>query len=170
MGTHAISLSRFKKHRAVPVVALVSATMLVSGQLLNCCQLNESLSGMLAKAFHSVGLFHSHEAVHDSEAASHGHPNCHSHGLAEATSSDSPVALAAEAGQKHLEAHESCLSEHAFVVQAQASNNHWLAALPIQVRDGRCEDLVNAPARVERPRPQNKAGPPVYLLTLRLLV
>lgn len=170
MGTMAVSLSRFKRHRSVPVVALVSAVLLVSGQVLTCCSINESLSETLAKAFRTLGIIHSHHADIASEHAPKAHPNCHGHASAGEEGASSDHAILIEAGQASYEAHEACISEFGFTIKAQPSNPLSLIDLPVQTPIGLIDDYVRTPAWTERPRPQNKSSPPVYLLTLRILV
>ena len=165
-----LSVSKFKQHRVLPVLALVTAVLLISGQILNCCRLNESISASLTRAFQSVGIIPAHKAQVAQESEIKSHPNCHGHGSESGVASNASITQPIEPGQNNFEAEESCLSERTFTVNAQPSSPLSLIDLPVQVHIGYVDAFVRLHTQVDRPRPQNKSSPPLYLLTLRILV
>jgi hypothetical protein len=170
MSTMTFSLSKFKKHPVLPVFAMITAVLLISGQIFNCCRLNESLSETLAQAFHRVGITHVKKVSSSTEVEPKSHPNCHGHGTENGTAPTTNLAQHIEPGQSQYSSEESCLSERTFTVNAQPSNPVSLIDLPVQVQVEYIDHFVKLPAQFERPRPQNKSSPPVYILTLRILV
>jgi hypothetical protein len=81
----------------------------------------------------------------------------------------SPV-QSVEPGQDRYAPLDPCLSERSFAVNAQPSNPVTLIDLPVRVQIGYVDEFARLTPRAESPRPQNKSSPPVYLLTLRILV
>lgn len=151
----------------VPALAFALSVLLIAGQTLNCCRLNETISATLGNVFKSL--------VHASAGTSQvskpqprkTHAGCPGHG----PEAESPRPEdAGNARGPHINAEETCLSEVAFVPKALPPVSTPEIGLTAAVIA-----FIPAPAlprsvRIERPRPQNRSSPPVYLLTLRLLV
>lgn len=148
----------------LPFLSVAMAFTLVAGQFFTCCRINETISAGIAKYLQAFSHASSHGT--DNHAAKT-HPGCHGHGVKqEITAPFVPI----DHSGTQLKSDEACLSEAANTPKAlqstslelsslfQPSPFLWLASLPF--------DHV----QVERLAPQNKSSPPVYLLTLRLLV
>jgi hypothetical protein len=168
-------LYKFKKHPGLPVLAMVTTMLLISGQVLNCCGINESLSASLAKTLQTLGIIDVHKAKVASEAEPKSHPNCPGHGSETAsealvTAKASQPLVPAEPGQNQYAAKESCLSERTLSVNAQPSNPDSPINLAVQAQIAFRAEFARFPVQAEKPRPQNKSSPPLYLLTLRILV
>ena len=65
---------------------------------------------------------------------------------------------------------DPCLSDIAFTPKGLPSSSLDPVFPLLASVTSRPEQEVSRLVRIERPRPQNKSSPPLYLLTLRLLV
>lgn len=151
----------------VPTLAFALSMLLIVGQTLNCCRFNESLSASVARLLDSLYQGGKPAYARDEVASPKAHGGCHGHSvLVQAQPASQPVPTEGP----RLMADEACLSEIALHPEAvqPASTAELGLLVPVLAR-------IPAPslprlAPVENPRPQNKGSPPVYLLTLRLLV
>ncbi|HLP41716.1 MAG TPA: hypothetical protein VK465_09435 [Fibrobacteria bacterium] len=159
---HALRTSVF-----LPPLALAMCLVLVTGQLLNCCRLNESLSTMLGAAFKTLTASHGHAKVSVDRPEAKSHLGCHGHGVSTAIMAAS---IPVDVEGPRLQAEESCLSELAYRLQALPNYSYDLSALFPSIRGLLLIAPILGSERVETPRPQNKSSPPIYLLTLRFLV
>jgi hypothetical protein len=140
---------------------------LVAGQVFNCCRLNETVSEKIARALEGIGHWGNHHGEVAEVTPVKSHPGCHGH----PASGESQVSgIPVEDAPVQWKPVEACLSEldaapkslqppSNLVLDSFFANTLILAA-----------DLVPSVPRFEKPRPQNKSSPPVYLLTLRILV
>ncbi|MDQ3001889.1 MAG: hypothetical protein M3Y08_11595 [Fibrobacterota bacterium] len=169
-----LSLSTFKKQPLLPVISILTAVLLFSGQTLNCCCLNESVSDTLTQTFRSMGLIRDlkPQAASEVEPNSHpnSHPNCHGYGSEGEPASTVVPTQPVDPGQNQFASEAACLSELTFTVNAQPYSPLTLSDFPTQVHIGFIDEFAQRLAQFERPRPQNKSSPPIYLLTLRILV
>jgi hypothetical protein len=161
-------LRRFRHSTVLPSVALITAMLLISGQILTCCGLNESLSNSVARTFRSMGFLESVEARADVSARTH--PTCHGH------TGGTETGFAFESSPKDAQApaydsRETCLNEMALAVKAQASGPAAPEELlPVPKPEGLIVlSQVKRPLAGSRPS-RTDTGPPVYLRTLRILV
>ena len=163
----AYNLTTLRKTSLMTVVALVSSFVLIAGQVFKCCRLNESISENIGKAalavIHRVSPPAMEREVHSAKA----HSGCHGH----SPSDESPIsAVLPDENGSRLNSDASCLSESGFASMAltpsDASHMTLFTGTPALVR----EIPVPRLSRFEKPRPQNKSSPPIYLLTLRILV
>jgi hypothetical protein len=163
----ATTLTSIRKTSLMPILAMVSSFLLVAGQVFNCCRLNESISERIGKAALAVSQLVSKPDVERVNPFAKTHLGCHGHPPSDETrvKSDLP-----DASGVRLKGEEPCLSESGFAKKAftptDASHAIPFSETPALVR----ETLVPRLPRFEKPRPQNKSSPPVYLLTLRILV
>lgn len=161
------SLKTLRKSPLLPILAVVVGFFLVAGQTFNCCRLNETLSENIAKALQGIGHWGEHAGADSEVKPVKTHPGCHGHPASE----ESQVAnIPLEDAPIQWKSAETCLSELDAAPKAlQPPSNPVLdpffaTAVVLEA------DLVPLIPRFEKPRPQNRSSPPVYLLTLRLLV
>lgn len=167
----ATTLTSLRKTSLMPVLAMVSSFLLVAGQVFNCCRLNESVSESISENIGKAALAVSRLAGQPDAARENPsvktHLGCHGHPPSGETLVKSELP---DASGSRLKGDEPCLSESGFSDKAftptDASQTTSFSVAPALVR----EILVPRLPRFEKPRPQNKSSPPVYLLTLRILV
>jgi hypothetical protein len=144
----------------MPILSVLCSVLLLTGETLSCCRINESISESLRALL--AGPAH-HEESADGTADPHSH--CHGHAQAAVAEQETPDI----AGSAYVP-FGSCISQYALPAKPMAAGELGFSLdcgftqAPLIVSEG------VAPFLIERPRPQNKAGPPVYLKTLRLLV
>src|SRR3989338_3980540 len=168
-GTMTGALSRFNKSRALPLVALISCFFLVAGQVFNCCRLNEIVSSEAGLLLKSWVLFDSHSDEAVLTEASGSHPGCHGHGKTEGPAVAPPL-LETEGATALSTQQRNCISEFAFAAKSQLpGSSFFLLDFPGKPYILPALAFGSENASAERPRPQNRSSPPVYLLTLRIL-
>jgi len=157
----------FRKANWVPALAFVLSVLLIAGQTLNCCRLNETISTTIGQAFKFMVPDNVEMSLASTPEPGKTHAGCHGQGRV----AESPMPEEAGNAQgPHINAEESCLSEVALEPQAlqpaSTAGIGWSAPVIASVPAPALPRIV----RLEKPRPQNRSSPPVYLLTLRLLV
>lgn len=160
------SLTTLRKSPLLPILAVVASFFLVAGQVFNCCRLNETLSENIAKVLKGIGHWGEHSSEDSEVKLVKTHPGCHGHPPAGSQVANIPVADA----PIQWKSAETCLSEldpvpNALPPPANPYFDPFFATAVVLE-----SDLVHSIPRFEKPRPQNKSSPPVYLLTLRILV
>jgi hypothetical protein len=175
-----VSLTALKKHRLFKGLAFGVVSLLLTGQFFNCCFINESFASAVERAFRpalrshgGTGAAHNGNAgaavAAEADEESDGHPQCHGHGSAMHTERDDLEACAL-AGDREFNPDRHCLSEQSFsgkpMLTGDMADAH--TALPATVL--RAEAPIPVRFKFEQPRPSNKSSPPLYLLTLRILV
>lgn len=160
-------LHSFRTAAFLPPLALAMSLVLVTGQLLNCCRLNETLSTSLGEALKALTPVRGHEKVSVARPEAGSHPGCHGHGVSTVTTAAS---IPVDVEGPRWQAEDPCLSELAFTPQGLPSYSPDFSGLFPSTSSLLLGAPVRRPDRVEKPRPQNKSSPPVYLLTLRFLV
>lgn len=161
------TLTTFRKSSLMPILAVATSFLLIAGQVFNCCRLNESISESVGKAALAVSQMISHPKVESTVQSGKTHLGCHGH-----TPSDESIVIAdlPIGNGSRVNAEESCLSESGFAIKAltpsDASQTTFFTGTPALIQ----EIPVPRLSRFEKPRPQNKSSPPIYLLTLRILV
>jgi|GEM_PF-3914604 len=157
---------RFRHSPILPAIALLTAVLLVSGQILTCCGLNESLSGSVARMFHTLGLMETAGAGDSLRM----HPTCHgpADAMEKGIASEFPPGAAEEPA---YHPREICLNEMALPVKAQAFGSASPEEPPPAPKSEGLIiiSLIKRPLAGSRPS-RNDTGPPVYLRTLRILV
>jgi hypothetical protein len=161
------SLTTLRKSPLLPILAVVASFFLVAGQVFNCCRLNETLSDNIGKALKGIGHWGKHPGENSDVKLVKTHPGCHGH----PESDESQVtSIPLEDAPIQWKSAETCLSELDAAPKAlQLPSNlvfdsFFSTSLVLEAY------LVPSVPRFEKPRPQNKSSPPIYLLTLRLLV
>lgn len=162
-----LTLTSVRKTSLVPALAVLSSFFLVAGQVFNCCRLNETVSESFGKAAHALShlLNHSEEAPKNQAAIAH--HGCHGHIL---SSKDQVNGFFQNQAGSHLQADASCLSETGFTPEGLKPSEGFTHPFSTQAPAPLQAVVVLRLPRIEKPRPQNKSSPPVYLLTLRILV
>lgn len=157
------SISALKTHRLFRGVALLVSVLFLTGQVFNCCLINESF----ARGVKDLFRHGSAKALH-AEAGGDAHPHCHGH--AAEKESGGPVAERTSPLDSRYAQDGACLSERAFSAKPMAASEFAQAHIPSLVVGWVTQTELPRSSRCARPRPQNKSSPPLYLITLRLLV
>lgn len=160
-------LTSFRKTSLMPIMAAATSFLLVAGQVFNCCRLNESISESIGKAALAVTHMVSHPDVNRENQSVKTHLGCHGHSPSDESLLNAD--LPGESGSQ-VNAKESCLSESGSALKALTLPD----AFQTTFFTGTTALVQEAPVPLlscfEKPRPQNKSSPPIYLLTLRILV
>jgi hypothetical protein len=166
MSVSSYSLAR--NPRSLSVIAILSATFLLTGELFSCCRINEAFAREVARLFQSMGRAGIEKPAAAQADDSDHHAHCHGHQaqpLAQAQATSAPVT---DGTVFHPEG--TCISEHSVARQSMVGSESFTwSPFPAST----AFRFVPAPVptlSVERPRLQNKSSPPLFLLTLRILV
>jgi hypothetical protein len=175
-----VSVIALKKRRLFKGVALGMTFFLLTGQFFNCCRINESFASVLEHMFlpalsakAGTGVAHAEKSgaapSPEMDEVADAHPHCHGHGGAMHAERNSSEAFAFP-GDREFNPDRHCLSGQSFngkpMLACDIADAH--VALPATVLS--VETSVPARFKFEQPRPRNKSSPPLYLLTLRILV
>ncbi len=159
-----IRLTSIREASWLPVIAVAMSFTFVAGQIFNCCRINESLSRGIAHVLKTLSHPKGH---HTAGKVASSHPGCHGHG----ESAESKIPTSPDYGSGlHLESDETCLSEESVTPKALQSNPIEFSGLFQESPFLLLISHITIPPRFEQPKPQNKSSPPLYLLTLRILV
>lgn len=161
----ATSLTRIRKNPAFPFAALLTSLLLVAGQTFTCCKVNRQFSEKVGGILNRISQW----AKPADATTGHGksHPGCHGHPAKTGIGSAPPVH---ESAPIRWNPQEDCLAELSAKANALPSDS--------QISVGQClppmreigfhrEPII---PRSGKPIPSNKSSPPLYLLTLRILV
>lgn len=167
------NLTTLRKNSLTPTLALLVSVVMVAGQLFTCCRLNESVSETVERTAKWVGAWVTHsgqpgEPWETPAARTHG--DCHGHSPGMASSSAASVPDPAEPAESELNRHDACLSEAGYAPTALQPASGSLSLVFLAATASFREPAASGLSGIEKPRPQNKSSPPVYLLTLRILV
>jgi hypothetical protein len=155
-----------KRHRLLPAISFLTVFFLLMGEFFNCCRINEVFANDVRLVIQSLGLIGDANPVTAASEEQDHHAHCHGH---EAQSSRLIEHAAIPAASAYTQ-DGSCLSELAITKKAMVgSESFTLDISPASVSIGE-ESILLKYISINRPRPQNRSSPPVYLLTLRLLV
>lgn len=153
-------ISSLRKTRMLPFLAVLSSVLLLTGETLSCCRINAEISKTIGALFTNS----SHQKGNADESGD-AHSHCHGHKQEDVATRGIPN----DAGTAYVP-YGSCISQYSLQAKPMVAGDFSFALdiglgnAPLMAFEG------IAPFLPERPRPQNKAGPPVYLTTLRLLV
>jgi hypothetical protein len=160
------TIIRLKRHRLLPAISFLSVILLLTGEFFSCCRINEILSNEVHGLILKLGLIRqAHPIASASEEEDH-HAHCHGH----ANHSPQQIEIKVIPGASGYTQDGSCISELSLTKKSmvESVSPTWVLST---ASFGICEET--APLKfvsVNRPRPQNRSSPPVYLLTRRLLV
>lgn len=158
-----VSISALKTRRLFRGVAFLVAILFITGQVFNCCLVNESFARAMKSLFQHGGETALHNE--DQEAA---HPGCHGHAAHHETGAvHSGMTKAAEPGYTQ---DGSCLSEQSLSAKPMVASEYAQAPLPLALLAWVPQPEFPQAFYFDRPRPQNRSSPPLYLTTLRILV
>lgn len=163
------SISRLRKHPLLPTFAILASLFLITGQLFNCCRINESIADDIAKWLQAAHLLNPKPNLHGKESAEH-LSYCHGHGVKSPHPNPSSVIAQAGQAEPNVAPEESCLGENAITAKVMAASQLPTLDLPKIAMTFREKISPKNSVCPENPRPQNKSSPPVYLTTLHLLV
>jgi hypothetical protein len=164
-----VSIAALKTSRLFRGAAFLVSLLFITGQLFDCCRVNESFA-------HAVLGFFRHGDAKPAlaEAGEDAHPRCHGHAIASRENRDpqagSLLAEKAAPAESEYAQDGSCLSEKAFSKKPMVASEFAPAPIPLLVVGWAIQPDLPPSFFCERPRPQNKSSPPLYLTTLRLLV
>ena len=162
-------LSSLRKNRLLPIAAVISSILLLTGESLNCCRLNQSLSQTLQKW---ITVAQNHPiTVQDDDSDHESHCHRHSNLIAHTGSHESDRIVSASAGDgAGLDTPNTCISENSLAAKAMLQGEFAMVDLLTLFPAPQFTFVAVAPFLPERPRPQNRSSPPLYLTTLRILV
>lgn len=166
------TLTSLRKTTLLPIMAALSSFLLVSGQVFKCCHLNESISQSVGKAALAVSQLIGQPEAEPPAQAVKTHLGCHGHPPSDESQvkgSQLKGGLQDPEGVQ-VDAKESCLSESGFALKPFSPSDGFQATLFSDARALVRETSVPSLPRFEKPRPRNKSSPPLYLLTLQILV
>ena len=155
-----------KRHRLLPTISVLTASLLLTGEFFNCCRINEAFAHDVRQFIQSMGLIRQANPVASTSEGQDNHPHCHGQ---EAQSSQSIEHESYPAVSAYT-LDKSCLSELAITKKSMVGSESFspdISPAPVSTSE---ELVLFEYVSVNRPRPQNRSSPPVYLLTLRLLV
>ncbi|MEO6097407.1 MAG: hypothetical protein ABIW76_17860 [Fibrobacteria bacterium] len=157
----------------LPAIALITAALLLTGEWFSCCRINEAFAREIEQVAKALGLIGEAAPVVSAAEVADAHPHCHGPAAPAAPSGEVP-ALHPDAdvpqGTPALAQDAHCLSEQAITRQSMVGSESLALESPPEAIALHDFPVATPFASVERPRPQNRSSPPVYLLTLRLLV
>jgi hypothetical protein len=162
-----VSISALRSRRLLPGIAFLVAFFFLSGQIFNCCLVNENFGLALMRLFHSSS--HGKGTQVHADADGDEHAPCHGH-AAHAQEESIAGSIPTAEGGPLFEGAESCLSEQSFSGKPMLASDIAVAHAPLFMVHVLGEIPAPLPLVFERPRPQNKSSPPLYLTTLRILV
>ncbi len=156
----------FKRNRLLPAIAVLSVFFLLTGEFFSCCRINEAFASDVRQAIQSLGLMKPLKmASNTSEDPDH-HSHCHGH----EAPSNAQLDEAVQTGYSMFTQDGSCISELSITKKSMVGSESFALEIPtayVAIFEG---PVLVQTYSVDRPRPQNRSGPPVYLLTLRILV
>jgi hypothetical protein len=162
-------LSLRKGNRLLPVVSLLTMLLLVTGECFNCCRINEAFANDVQRLLASMGMAHDPGSDTGVSTGEDRHPGCHGHALPSPSASTSmqPSPEPAHAAYSH---EGSCISEQAITRKSMVGSESFALVMVAWLNEFRFDLPPIAEQQFTRPRPQNRSSPPLYLLTLRILV
>ncbi|HKP96952.1 MAG TPA: hypothetical protein VJ385_14475 [Fibrobacteria bacterium] len=164
-----VSISALQSRRLLSGIAFLISFFFLFGQFFNCCLINESIGTALNRAFHSSS--HEHEVGAQADADADDDEDAHCRGHAGHAHPETIVSSGVEGeATPRFEQVESCLSEQSFSGKPMLASEIAVSHVAISVVHLLAEVPASLPFLFERPRPQNKSSPPLYLTTLRILV
>jgi hypothetical protein len=158
-----LSISALRTRRLFRAAALFVSVLFITGQVFNCCLINESFARSVKDLFRPRAA-----KVLYAEAGEDAHPHCHGH--AAESEAGGLVAERTSPLDSHFAQDGTCLSENAFSTKPMVASDFAQAPIPLFAVGWVIHPELPRSFYFERPRPQNKSSPPLYLTTLRLLV
>lgn len=154
-----------KRNRLLPAVAFFTVFLLLTGELFNCCHINEALSKHVQNLIGNLSWVSHHDPI-ASVSEGENHPHCHG-GTARSQPHIEKNGVSGDGGYKQ---NGSCISERAIIKKSMVESLSPTGSIRAASFAMHAEPILVIPAFVNRPRPQNRSSPPIYLLTLRLIV
>ena len=155
-----------KRHRLLPAISVLTASLLLTGEFFSCCRINEAFVNNTRAFIQSTGLIRQTTPVASTSEEQDNHPHCHGQEAQSAQHIEHEYSAAVSA----YTLDKSCLSELAITKKSMVGSESFsldISPGPVSISE---EPILVKYVSVNKPRPQNRSSPPVYLLTLRLLV
>jgi chromosomal replication initiation ATPase DnaA len=176
MNSMSGSIFSLKKSRWIPAISILTIILLLSGGIFNCCHINEAYAQSIKHAFQALGWQSVSKDMAVSEDAENTESQSHCHIRHDEKSNSTPAKQHAiksfDLGAKNLlTTNENCLSNSAWSSKPMVNNTEFsLTLFPVSYLLTQVDIIPVLPSRIDLTRPQNKSSPPVYLLTLHILV
>ncbi len=174
------SISALKKHSLLPGMALLISSLILTGEVFNCCRINEAFAEQIELLIKPssqpiVGLGiqvpqEQSDADHDSPSERHHH--CLGHGMQTENASSDPCIIETQSdGMATLvPTGEQCISEWSLKGKTMVTSVLPQFIPPMPAVGTVADRVPMLTIHFARPRPQNKSSPPLFLTTLRILV
>jgi hypothetical protein len=161
-----LSPTALRASRILPWIALLVGVLFLTGQTLNCCHVNESIAKSFKHLFSRVSGPHLHS---EGDISADAHAHCHGHGTG-VHGHGSPSLAKSDVSDCDYSQDGACLSEKSFAGKPMLASDAAVQS-PVVPMMAVMIEIPETPEPIfERPRPQNKSSPPLYLTTLRILV
>lgn len=181
------------KKRLLSSISILSASLLLTGEFFSCCRINEALAKNVAGFIDSIRLSstahsstpsnappgersHAHSTtpfVAFSEPTLAKHAHCHGHGPVKENQTHHAITSEDQdhsSADLEIEQDGNCISDMSITKKSMVSSE----AVTLEIINAplaySIEPILTKPSILDRPRPQNKSSPPLYLLNLQILV
>ncbi len=166
------TIQNFNRHRLLPAISIISVFFLLTGEFFSCCLINETFAKDVRQAFAILGFTKPIKAAaitseNPEQHAENSEHHCHGHETVAATLLEEGTALTNHA---IFTQDGSCLSELSIAKKTMVGSESFTLQIPSTTMAHFVEPSAIKSFSIDHPRPQNKSSPPIYLLTLRILV
>ncbi len=165
-------------------ISILMTFLLLSGEFFSCCKINQAFALELHTILSASLGFKNHpnaplangmkpDPIESEIQNLDSHPHCHGHALAseQKVGTGDNISENFTKGDRALSVDGSCLSERAITKLAMAQNIsfdidfiHFESAIKLE------SSIRPVFIALERPRPQNKSGPPLFIFVRQILV
>ncbi len=165
-------IQNFNRHRLLPAISIISVFFLLTGEFFSCCLINETFAQDVRQAFEILGFTKPIKAAaitseNPEQHAENSEHHCHGHETVAATQLEEGISLTNHA---MFTQDGSCISELSIAKKTMVGSESFALQIPSNSIAHFVEPSVVKSFSIDHPRPQNKSSPPIYLLTLRILV
>ncbi len=158
------TILKLKRHRLLPAISVLTVSLLLTGEFFNCCRINVAFAVDVRQVIQTLGFITPLKAVAStSEDPDH---HCHGHEV----HSTSQIDGDAIPGLSMFTQVGSCISDQSIAKKSMVGSESFTLEIPTAATRFLEEPLVVKSFSIDHPRPQNRSSPPIYLLTLRILV
>jgi len=159
-------IQKFRSHKLLTAISILTAFSFLSGEFFNCCFINQAFAAKIKKIVTVLNQTESNSKTDKNIDDEDHHSECHGHNDADGTELSS--GQAGKSVAMNMEGH--CLSEQSITQQSMVANLSYALNFTVEQTGLIVASILTPLKIVTQPRPQNKSSPPVYLLTLQILV